>query len=192
VNYLAHLWLADRAGASLAGALLGDLVRGADLSALPPPLAHSVRLHRRIDGATDRHPRVAAARAEFPHGARRYAGILLDLLYDHALAASWPQHSGEALTKFAQRAGADVEAQRAWFVGTRWPDPSGAEFAELLRSYATAAGLEQAIRRTAHRLSRAAAFLDAAAGWRRHLPRAAEDLPVLLVDLRKVDVPASS
>ena len=56
MNFLAHLWLAERTGTSLAGAVLGDVVRGADLSAYPPALALGIQLHRRVDATTDRHP----------------------------------------------------------------------------------------------------------------------------------------
>lgn len=52
---------------------------------------------------TDRHPVVQAARAGFEPGARRYAGILLDILYDHCLALDWARYSDEPLAAFAQR-----------------------------------------------------------------------------------------
>ena len=86
MNFLAHLWLTDRAGLPLAGAILGDILRGALPADMPEPLARSVMLHRHVDAHTDRHPRVVAAREHFAPGARRYAGILLDVLFDHVLA----------------------------------------------------------------------------------------------------------
>ena len=105
MNFLAHLWLAERTATSLAGAVLGDVVRGADLSAYPSAIAEAVRLHRRVDAATDRHPRVVALRTQFPDRARRYAGIVLDLGFDHALALDWSHYSDEPLDAFCQRAG---------------------------------------------------------------------------------------
>ena len=51
MNFLAHLWLADRADANLAGAVLGDLVRGRALEDWPEQVAYSIRLHRAIDAA---------------------------------------------------------------------------------------------------------------------------------------------
>ena len=46
MNFLAHLWLAERTGTSLAGAVLGDVVRGADLSAYPLALAKKAESYR--------------------------------------------------------------------------------------------------------------------------------------------------
>ena len=108
----------------LAGAVLGDWFRGALPPDLPADLALSVRLHRRVDVVTDRHARVQAARADFGPGLRRYAGILLDLLYDHALALDWPAFSAESLEDFVQRAARDVGGEAKWFERSGGPVPS--------------------------------------------------------------------
>src|SRR3546814_11468097 len=79
VNCLAHLWRADRSSTSLAGSILGDVVRGADLSTYPDEIAHRIRLPRRVDALTDRHPALHDARASFGEGRRRDAGIVLYL-----------------------------------------------------------------------------------------------------------------
>src|SRR4051812_19851449 len=115
MNFLAHLWLADRAELPLAGAILGDYFRGALPGDLPPALAGSVHLHRRIDATTDRHPGVQGVRAGFGSPARRYAGILLDILFDHALALDWERYAAEPLAAFADRAARDVAAESHWF-----------------------------------------------------------------------------
>ncbi len=44
------------------------------------------------------------AKARFPSERRRYAGILLDLFFDHCLAANWADYSGEPLDQFTRRA----------------------------------------------------------------------------------------
>src|SRR5690349_525213 len=104
---------------------------------MPAPLARSVMLHRHVDAHTDRHPRVVAAREGFAPGARRYAGIVLDLLYDHVLAGEWAAHAAQPLAQFADRAGVEVAQGRPWFehAGDTAPDP--ARFSALLQSYAT-------------------------------------------------------
>ena len=107
MNFLAHLWLAERAALPLAGAVLGDVVRGRLDGRLPPLLERSIALHRRIDVVTDAHPLVIQARARFENGQRRYAGIVLDVLHDHALALAWPAQL-ETLDAFAR---------------ARWPIP---------------------------------------------------------------------
>jgi acyl carrier protein phosphodiesterase len=181
VNFLAHLWLADGAQAAPAGAILGDVLRGALPGDMDPELARSVRLHRRIDADTDRHPRVQAARRRFGPGARRYSGILLDLLYDHALARQWPQFSGEPLPEFAERMAQAVEREARWF--TPGMAPRAGPFTALLLSYATVEGFELAVQRTARRLRQPQGLLDAMKDWRQQLAPASADLPVLLEDL---------
>jgi acyl carrier protein phosphodiesterase len=191
VNFLAHLWLTDRAGLPLAGAILGDVLRGPLPPAMPAPLARSVMLHRQVDAHTDRHPRVVAARSGFPQGARRYSGILLDLLFDHVLAGDWAahtslSHAGVPLAQFADRAGREVADGGRWFehAGDAVPDP--ARFSALLQSYATVAGMERAIERTAGRLRRPQGLLGAAAGWQARIGALRADLPPLLADLGRL------
>ena len=183
MNFLAHLWLSDRAHLPLAGAILGDTLRGALPADMPGPLACSVQLHRRVDAATDRHPRVQAARSRFEPGARRYAGILLDVLFDHVLAQDWPGYSGESLSAFADRAGRAVAGEGRWFEHSGQSAPRADRFAALLVSYRLESGIELALRRTAGRLRQPQRMLDAIAGWQAHLPGLRAALPLLLDDL---------
>jgi acyl carrier protein phosphodiesterase len=183
VNFLAHFWLTDKAQLPLAGALLGDVLRGALPAHMPPALAASVTLHRRVDATTDRHPRVVAARSGFEPGARRYAGIVLDLLFDHVLARDWPAYSAQPLPAFADRAAQAVHEAGAWFEHAGERTPEAAPFSALLQSYASPGGIERAIERTARRLRVPGGMLDAAAGWPGRLPGLTQDLPVLLADL---------
>lgn len=186
MNFLAHLWLADRTRTSLAGAVLGDVVRGSDLSAYPDDIAQGIRIHRRVDALTDRHPLVIAARERFAPRARRYAGIVLDLACDHALATNWSQHSDESLPDFCARAAGDVAGAGQWFsfAGGRAPDADG--FARLLASYATAPGIEHAIGRVATRLREPEPLRRAAIGWPDRAQAIAPSLGTLLRDLHAV------
>lgn len=184
MNFLAHLWLADQTGTSLAGSVLGDVVHGPDLSAYPADIALGVRLHRRIDALTDQHPRSQALRAAWPEGGRRYAGILLDLVADYALVQDWPRYSGEPLARFCDRAGQAIEAASEWFLLAGGRSSSAAGFAALLRSYGEPDGIDLAIRRTAARLRKPEPLLAAAAHWRHGAEALRPHLPELLGDLR--------
>ncbi|HET9484451.1 MAG TPA: ACP phosphodiesterase [Xanthomonadales bacterium] len=97
MNHLAHAVLAGDDPAVIVGSLLGDFWRGALDPAWPEPLARGVRLHRRTDSLTDSHPAVAAVRARFDPPLRRYAGILLDVWFDHVLARDFERLAGEPL-----------------------------------------------------------------------------------------------
>ncbi|HZR37245.1 MAG TPA: ACP phosphodiesterase [Nevskia sp.] len=184
MNYLAHLWLTEQAGLPLAGAILGDLVHGRLDGRFPDALERSIRLHRRVDAVTDSHPLVAEQRAGFGPGARRYAGIVLDLVHDHALVLDWDRYSGEHLGAFARRAAQAVAAEKDGFRLAAMSPPPAWRFRRLLLSYGRESGIDQAMRRVASRLKRPQALLEAGGNWRQTLPQVRENLPRLLHDLR--------
>jgi acyl carrier protein phosphodiesterase len=184
MNFLAHLWLTEAARLPLAGAVLGDVVRGRLEHRFPEPLERSIRWHRRVDALTDRHPRVVATRERFAPGARRYAGIVLDLMYDHALARGWAGYSDEPLEHFTARAAASVAAEAAVFAAQGCAAPTAAGLRQLLLSYRETAGIERAVRRVAARLREPQRLLEAAHGWQLHQQATAASLPELLQALR--------
>lgn len=187
MNFLAHLWLADQTKTSLAGSILGDIARGPDLTAYPEPIAQGIRLHRRIDAATDRHPLSVAARERFGQGRRRYAGIVMDLICDHILASDWHLYSDEALEGFCLRASNEIEQAGPWFelAGGRVIEAQG--FSRLLISYGGPAGIEYAISRTANRMRDAQPLIDAAVGWQAVAEEFRASLPELLGDLKQIE-----
>jgi len=113
MNHLAHALLAAADEELMFGGLVADFLRGAIDPALPPRVREGVRLHRAIDRYTDDHAEVAAARALFEPPLRRYAGVVLDLWFDHLLARDWARHGRGSLAGFSdqvQRVLADREA----------------------------------------------------------------------------------
>jgi acyl carrier protein phosphodiesterase len=103
MNYLAHLHLGGDAPAQLLGSLYGDFVKGPLTGQWPVDIEAAIRLHRRIDVFTDSHPLQVQARARFPAERRRYAGILLDVFFDHCLARHWADYAAEPLPQFTGR-----------------------------------------------------------------------------------------
>ena len=101
MNYLAHLYLAGPEHAARLGALLGDFVFGqAALADWGPLERREIVIHRRVDRYTDQHPQVVAARRLFAPGRQRYAGIALDVYYDHCLARDWARYCDTPLDAF--------------------------------------------------------------------------------------------
>ena len=103
MNYLAHLYLAGPEPEALLGALMGDFVKGPLGERYPPAIGRALALHRRIDTFTDAHPVTARSRARVSPGRRRFAGIMVDLFYDHFLARDWDEHAEEPLDAFTSR-----------------------------------------------------------------------------------------
>lgn len=103
MNYLAHLHLGGPQSGALLGSLYGDFVKGPLQGRWPAQIEAGIRLHRQIDAFTDSHPLVLQAKARFPNERRRYAGILIDLFFDHCLAAHWHDYADEPLDEFTAR-----------------------------------------------------------------------------------------
>lgn len=103
MNFLAHLALSPADDDARLGSLLGDFVKGPLGGRYPGPVGEAIVLHRRIDSFTDAHPCVVASRARVGPGHRRYAGIMIDLYYDHFLARRWNELHDEPLAAFSAR-----------------------------------------------------------------------------------------
>ena len=155
MNYLAHIYLARHDDDAMLGALLGDFVfgvSGPDVYA--PTIRREILLHRRIDRYTDAHPSVVAARALFTDGRRRYAGITLDVYYDHLLARDWAQWSEIDLDAFTARFYAHLLANHAQLPARLQTIAPLMAQHDWLGSYRERASVDRAVRRIATRLSR--------------------------------------
>jgi acyl carrier protein phosphodiesterase len=103
MNFLAHLLLAGNDEGLRLGAMLGDFVRGGmDDSTLPAEVQRGIQLHRFIDQYVDGLPELARLRQSFQTPFRRYAGIIIDVAFDHELARHWSDYSNISLQQFDQ------------------------------------------------------------------------------------------
>jgi acyl carrier protein phosphodiesterase len=100
LNFLAHFHLAWPDEGLVAGGLEGDYYKGPLRGELPDAIERGVRLHRAVDAYTDSHPLIAQLRRELPGGLRRYAGILIDLSFDHFLSKYWENYCDIPLPQF--------------------------------------------------------------------------------------------
>ena len=91
MNHFAHLVLAQPTVESTVGNLLGDFARGVDVDALPAAVRAGLMNHRAVDRFTDTHPLVIEMKREFSPARRRFAGIALDIYFDHLLMQHWQQ-----------------------------------------------------------------------------------------------------
>ncbi len=115
MNFLAHAWLAQPGDDGfLYGNLIADGVKGSDLSGWSPSVAGGIRHHRRVDAWVDQHSSVLLAKRRAPKTQRRYAGIALDIVWDHFIAR--------------QHAGAEQSAlvERCYRLLSAWPAPPAA------------------------------------------------------------------
>lgn len=160
MNFLAHCLLAARADEDhdhhlVSGGILGDFWKGAVPSDWPTRLQTGVRLHRRIDAVSNRHPEIRRSCARFPDEIRRYAPVLVDIHADLALARDWAKHSADPLGDFAGRCYQSFASLDD--VGAALPDGLSRFLAymrerDLLRCYGTWEGVELCIRGMSRRL----------------------------------------
>ena len=155
MNHLAHALLAAPDEDLMLGGLIADFVRGHVDPRLPRGVRHGIALHRSIDVFTDAHADVVAARALFEPPFRRYAGILLDVWFDHRLARQWDRFGTGSLHAFSHevqallvRRQAEVPAEMHGFVRYLLAH-------DLPGRYRERDAIEHALRGIATRLSRA-------------------------------------
>lgn len=172
MNFLAHLHLAEATPASRLGSLLGDFVKGMPWDdRFPSAVWRAIVEHRAVDAFTDRHPAWRRSRDLLPAEWRRFAGIVIDVCYDHLLHRNWSTWSaGGGLDAFIGEAHEHLERSLGW------APPSAALVIERmieedwLRSYGTLAGVKIALERISRRAPALAPLADAPAWLNERLP----------------------
>ncbi len=101
MNYLAHAYLSFHNPDILMGNMISDFVKGKKQYDYPLLIRKGIRLHREIDGFTDRHPATLAGKQFFKPLVGLYAGAFMDVVYDHFLALDEHELTGEGWKLFA-------------------------------------------------------------------------------------------
>jgi len=186
MNYLAHLFLSANDPGDLIGNLAVDFVKGRCPYTRPAILAGMAR-HHRIDNFTDAHPAFRASRRRIDPPRHRYAGVVVDLFYDHLLAVSWPRYAGQTLDEFSAWVYGQLQAHQELLpprlqrslprmIGDHW-----------LGNYARAEGIARALHSLSRRSRRATDLTPALADLTTHYDAFAADFhaffPALLAEL---------
>jgi acyl carrier protein phosphodiesterase len=153
MNYLAHLHLGGQRPGQWLGSLYGDFVKGRLQGQYAPEIEAAIQLHRSIDVFTDRHPLVDVALSRFSTTRRRYAGIVLDVFFDHCLARDWTLYADQPLEQFTSGVYRvlSAEAQLPERLAQIAPHMVANDW---LGSYQEFAVLEQVLRGISRRLTR--------------------------------------
>ncbi|WP_299939733.1 ACP phosphodiesterase [uncultured Microbulbifer sp.] len=135
MNYLAHLLLSGPEARWRLGGLLGDFVKGPLNGERPAAIEAGIRLHRRIDAATGTHAAYRDALKVSDPGWRRYAGIALDIWFDHLLAQNWRQWHPLDLEDFCAGCWRDFRSDSRYIPPHARAFMARAEQFKLLQSY---------------------------------------------------------
>lgn len=111
MNYLAHIYLSFDKEKIAIGNVIADFVKGKKLYDFEGEIQKGIIIHREIDRFTDSHPIVKQGKRRLSEY-RHYAGVIMDMYYDHLLAKNWHKYSKEDLKDYTQRYYELFEANR--------------------------------------------------------------------------------
>ncbi len=174
LNYLFHLYLSGDDPDTLTGNFMGDFVKGPLGDAYPPPLRRGIELHRRIDSFAQQQPQFTRSRLRLGAEFGLYRGILVDVFYDHFLAANWHLWSSEPLTDYLRRTRMTVEARRDK-LPERLQEIIPIIFENMIPSYLEVDGVGRALARMSKRVKRSNPLAGGGAELSRHYQGLHED-----------------
>jgi acyl carrier protein phosphodiesterase len=154
LNYLFHLFLSDPAEEALLGSLLGDFVKGSPAGRFSAAVADAILFHRKIDSFSDAHPIPRRSRQRVSPERRRFAGIIVDICYDHFLIRHWRRLSPVDPNSFIERVYAVLDKNRAWLPERLRRILPRMIAEDWLGSYAHMEGVGDTLDRIAARLSK--------------------------------------
>ena len=90
---MAHIYLSGDNEELKIGNFIADSVKGKQYLEYPPGIIDGIVLHRAIDTFTDTHPIVSRSVERLFERYGHYSRVIVDILYDHFLAANWKDYS---------------------------------------------------------------------------------------------------
>ena len=103
MNFLAHIHLSGENEFIKIGNFMADGVRGKQYENFPPEIQKGILLHRAIDTFTDAHPLFRQSTKKLHSRYHHYAGVIVDMYYDHFLAKNWSDYHNESLALYSEK-----------------------------------------------------------------------------------------
>ena len=151
MNFLAHVFLGNAQPSAIVGQLCGDFVRGSALDGFSVPVQAAIRHHRAVDSFTDRHEINLAARELFSSPHRRFAGIIVDVVYDHFLAMDWDRYSDVPLEQYVALVHESLASHQSMLPATLKRFAPILESEEILQNNRHRAHIDLTLRRLSQR-----------------------------------------
>lgn len=82
---------------------MADFVKGSQFGQYKEGIVKGIRLHRAIDTFTDAHAIVSESKTRLYPNYHKFAGVIVDIFYDHFLAKNWLTYSPMPLHEFADK-----------------------------------------------------------------------------------------
>lgn len=154
MNYLAHFYLSDQTPEGFLGGILGDFVRGKVQGKFTPTIEREIEIHRRIDFFTDTNEIVRKSKKRVAANRSKYAGVLVDVFYDHYLALNFENYSNISLKDFSTDVYQSLKTRNNSLDESLQTRLMGIAHYDLLSSYVTLEGIGLALYRISKRLKR--------------------------------------
>lgn len=103
MNFLAHIYLSGDNDFIKIGNFMADGIRGKQFENYSEEIQKGILLHRAIDTFTDAHPIFRESTKRLHERYHHYAGVIVDIFYDHFLAKNWENYSNENLEEYVSR-----------------------------------------------------------------------------------------
>lgn len=152
MNFLAHALLSGTQPAMIVGGVAGDWIKGPLPGPLPQDIARGVALHRAIDHHVETHPAFCRSRERVSTGRRRYAGILVDIFYDHLLASDWRNVHTMPLPEYTSSVYGMIASRMDALPADAHPALRMMAEQDWLASYATMEGIASVMMRMSRRV----------------------------------------
>jgi acyl carrier protein phosphodiesterase len=102
MNFLAHIYLSGDDDELKIGNFIADSVKGKTFIKYPERVRQGIVLHRAIDTFTDAHPVFRQSSQRLFPTYSHYSTVIVDILYDHFLAANWSSYSNTPLKTYVE------------------------------------------------------------------------------------------
>jgi acyl carrier protein phosphodiesterase len=162
------MFLSGDASELLVGNLMGDFVKGKLNGRFPPGIEQGILLHREIDSFAGQNRYFLRSKQRLDQSFGLYRGVLVDLFYDHFLAAHWEDYADIPLSLFISDAWR-VLCEHKELLPDRLQRIMPLMFRDWLPSYRDTAGIAAVLHRISHfRLKRANRLGEGAEALRNH------------------------
>ncbi len=152
MNFLAHLYLSGDDPGIMTGNFIGDFVKGRNLAGrFDHDIVLGIELHRGIDEYTDKHPQVRQSKKRLHATYSHFSAVIVDIFYDHFLAANWNNYHPVPLAVYASQVYAILESQKTTLPGEVNGMLPYMVRGNWLTAYATIEGIHQALSGMARR-----------------------------------------
>lgn len=102
MNFLSHLFLSGNSEGLIIGNFIADSVKGDGYKNFDHEIQKGILLHRKIDAYTDSHDIVEVSKQRLREKYKKYAGVIVDIYYDHFLAKNWSNYSEVDLKDYSR------------------------------------------------------------------------------------------